>query len=94
LVLDWGWGDPTPPVFCGKSVQSIENKERALEKERQESSRVRNRKEGKEIEEAEKVEEFGKRGAVEADDGETKVRRVFTNYHTTDYRNCQDISGF
>jgi len=55
---------------------------------------VRNRKEGKEIEEAEKVKEFGKRDAVEADDGATKVRRVFTNYHTTDYRNCQDISGF
>ena len=48
-----------PRVFCRKSPQSIENKGRELGKERQESSRVRKRLEGKEIEEVEEVKGFG-----------------------------------
>jgi hypothetical protein len=35
----WGMGDTPPPVIWKKSLQSIENKGKGLEKERQESSR-------------------------------------------------------
>ena len=63
LILDWGMGYPTPPGVWEKSAQSIENKGRELEKERQESSRVRKRLEGKEIEEVELMKEFT-RGAL------------------------------
>ena len=44
-------GYPTPPVFCTKSAQAVENKRRARRKKPQESSRVRKRLGGKEIEE-------------------------------------------
>src|SRR5712691_11325376 len=40
-----------PRVFCRKSPEAVENKGREAEKERQESLRVRKRKEVKEIEE-------------------------------------------
>jgi len=40
-----------PRVFCKKSPEAVENKGREAEKERQESLRVRKRKEVKEIEE-------------------------------------------
>jgi len=50
----------TPRVFWEKSAQSIENKGRELEKERQESSRVRKRLQGKGIEEVEEVKGFGR----------------------------------
>jgi hypothetical protein len=49
-----GWRYP-PPVFCKKSPQEVENKGREVGKERQESSRVRKRLEGKEIERVEEV---------------------------------------
>jgi hypothetical protein len=42
-----------PRVFCEKSAEVVENKGRESEKERQESLRVRKRKELKEIEEVE-----------------------------------------
>src|SRR5260370_12607096 len=45
-----------PRVFWEKSAEVIENKGRESEKERQESLRVRNRKEAKEIEEVREVE--------------------------------------
>src|SRR5216684_7762273 len=47
-----GGGMP-PRVFCKKSPEAVENKGRESEKERQESLRVRKRKEAKEIEEVE-----------------------------------------
>src|SRR6266849_230505 len=50
-----GRGMP-PRVFCKKSAEVIENKRRESEKERQESLRVRKRKEAKEIEEVKEVE--------------------------------------
>jgi hypothetical protein len=77
-----------------KSVQSIENKRPAVEKERQESSRARNRLEGKKIEEVEDVKEFRKGKMCKADDVETKVRRTFTSYDRSVCRNCQYVSGF
>ncbi len=45
-----------PRVFCQKSAEVIENKGRESEKERQESLRVRKRKEVKEIEELREFE--------------------------------------
>jgi len=51
----WRLDTPHPRVFWEKSAQSIENKGREVEKERQESSRVRKRLEGKEIEDVEEV---------------------------------------
>ena len=45
-----------PRVFCQKSAEVIENKGRESKKERQESLRVRKRKEIKEIEEVKEVE--------------------------------------
>jgi hypothetical protein len=53
-------GIPHPRVFWEKRLQSIENKERGQKKERQESSRGGKRLEGKEIEEAESLKEFGR----------------------------------
>jgi hypothetical protein len=53
-----GWGDPQPRVFLKKSPQSIENKGRKRDKELKESSRVRKRLEGKEIEEVEEAKEL------------------------------------
>src|SRR5712692_11912930 len=50
-----GRGMP-PRVFCRKSAEVIENKRRESEKERQESLRVRKRKEAKEIEEVKEIE--------------------------------------
>src|SRR5712691_13249874 len=44
-----------PRVFCRKSPEAVENKGRESEKERQESLRVRKRKEIKEIEEVREV---------------------------------------
>jgi len=44
-----------PRVFCKKSAEVIENKGREPQKERQESLRVRKRKEIKEIEEVREV---------------------------------------
>ena len=44
-----------PRVFCKKSAEVIENKGSGCEKERQESLRVRKRKEIKEIEEVREV---------------------------------------
>ena len=44
-----------PRVFCKKSAEVIENKGREPQKERQESLRVRKRKEIKEIEEVERA---------------------------------------
>jgi hypothetical protein len=64
-------GIPPPPVFLKKSLQSIENKGRELGKERQESLRGGKRLEGKEIEEAEEVKEFGR----ECCWGEVRVKR-------------------
>ncbi len=45
-----------PRVFWEKSAEVIENKRRESEKERQESLRVRKRKEAKEIEEVKEIE--------------------------------------
>ncbi len=45
-----------PRVFWEKSAEVIENKGRESEKERKEKSRVRNRKEAKEIEEVKELE--------------------------------------
>jgi hypothetical protein len=71
-------------VFWEKSVQSIENKGRKVGKERQESSRVRKRLEGKEIEEVELMKEF-KRGAwLGCGAGETMAKRVCTSDDTKD----------
>src|SRR5260370_26742757 len=50
-----GRGMP-PRVFWEKSAEVIENKGRESEKERKEKSRVRNRKEAKEIEEVKELE--------------------------------------
>ncbi len=83
---------PHPRVFWEKSAQSIENKGREVGKKRQESSRVRKRLEGKEIEEVELMKEF-KRGAwLGRGAGKTKLRRVFTSDARTDYRNCQYLN--
>src|SRR5258708_15732907 len=54
----WRLDTPHPRVFWEKSAQSVENKGREVGKERQESSRVRKRLEGKEIEEVELMKEF------------------------------------
>ena len=54
-----GRGIPTP-CFWQKRLQSVENKGQEREKERQESSRGGKRLEGKEIEEAESLREFGR----------------------------------
>ena len=78
-------------MFWEKSLQSIEKKGRGREKERQESSRVRKRLEGKGIEEVEEVKKLGTEVMVEGDGGETMVWRVFTSYDTKNYRSCQDI---
>ena len=78
-------------MFWEKSLQSVENKGRECEKERQESSRVRKQLEGKGIEEVEEVKELGTEVVVEGDGGETIVWRVFTGYDTKNYRSCQDI---
>ncbi len=78
-------------MFCEKSAQSIENKGREVEKQRQESSRVRKRLEGKEIEEVEEVKEFKKGVMLGQGAGETRVRRAFTSYDRTDCRSCQYI---
>ncbi len=51
---------PPPRVFLKKSVQSIENKGREVEKQLQESSRVRKGLEGKEISRKEAVETRGR----------------------------------
>jgi hypothetical protein len=75
-------------VSWEKSLQSLESKGRGYEKERQESSRVRNGLEGKEIEEIEEVKEFGKDLMMEQGGGEATVWRVFTDYDTKDYRSC------
>ena len=48
-------GGMPPRVFCRKSAEVIENKGSGCEKERQESLRVRKRKEIKEIEEVREV---------------------------------------
>ena len=80
-------------MFWEKSAQSIENKGREVEKERQESSRVRKRLEGKGIEEVELMKGFKRGALLGRDAGETKVRRVFTSYDRTDYRSCQYING-
>src|SRR5712692_1444500 len=83
---------PHPRVFWEKSPQSMENKGREVGKERQESSRVRKRLEGKEIEEVELMKEF-KRGALLGwGAGETMGRRVFTSDDRTDYRSCQYLN--
>ncbi len=76
-------------MFCEKSVQSIENKGREVEKERQESSRVCKRLEGKEIEEVEVTKECRRRVTLGPGDGRTKLRRVFTSYDRTDCLSCQ-----
>ena len=72
-------------------MQSVENKGREREKERQESSRVRKRLKEKGIAEVEEVKELGKRVMLERGAGEATVRQVFTSDDTKDYRNCQDI---
>jgi hypothetical protein len=82
---------PHPRVFWEKSPQSIENKGREVGKERQESSRVRKRLEGKEIEEVEERKEVGKEVLLGRGAGETKLRRVFTSDDRTDCRSCQSI---
>src|SRR5229473_2941689 len=92
LILDEGWGDPTPPGVLGKSAQSIENKGREVGKERQESSRVRKRLEVKEIGEVEEVKEFKKGALLGWGAGETMAKRVFTRYDRTDYRSCQYLN--
>jgi hypothetical protein len=78
-------------VFWEKSLQSLENKGRGREKERQESSRVRKGLEGKGIEEVEEVKKLGTEVTLEGDGGETMVWRLFTDYDTKNYRSCQDI---
>jgi hypothetical protein len=91
LILDVEGGVYPPPVFWKKSLQSIENKRREFGKERQESSRGGKILQGKEIEEAKEVKEFG-RGVLlgRAADG-TTLRRVFTSDDMTDYLSCQYI---
>jgi hypothetical protein len=91
LILDVRDGDTPPPVFLQKSLQSIENKGRELGKERQESSRGGKRLEGKEIEEAEEVKEFGRGVFLGRDGGGTMLRRVFTSDGRADYLSCQYI---
>jgi hypothetical protein len=66
-------------VFWKKSLQSIEDKGRGLGKERQESSRGGKVLQGKEIEEAKEVKEFGRGVFLGRDAGGTMLRRVFTN---------------
>ena len=85
-------GYPTPRVFWEKSAQSIENKGREVGKERQESSRVRKRLEGKEIEEVELMKEFTRGAWLGWGAGETMRRRVFTSDDRTDYRSCQYLN--
>src|SRR5712691_8640181 len=84
-------GRPHTPGCFGKSAQSIENKGREGGKERQESSRVRKRLEGKEIEEVEERKEVGEEVLLGRGVGETKLRRVFTSDDRTDCRSCQFI---
>ena len=76
-------------MFCEKSVQSIENKGREFEKERQESSRVCKRLEGKEIEEVEEMKEVKRGAMLGRGAGETMARRVFTSYDRSDCLSCQ-----
>src|SRR5260370_3320447 len=87
-----GWYNRYPRVCWETSAQSIENKGREVEKERQESSRVRKRLEGKEIEEIEVVKEFRRAVLVGRGAGETMVRQVFTSDARTDYRSCQYLN--
>jgi hypothetical protein len=75
-------------VFLEKSAQSIENKGRELEKERQESSRVRKRLEGKEIEEVEEGKAFRREVLLGWGAVETMVRRVFTSHDRVDCLSC------
>jgi hypothetical protein len=82
---------PTPPVFCKKSLQSIENKGREHGKEPQESSRARKGLKGKEIEEVEEVKEIGEGMLLGRRASETMVAQVFTSDDRTDYRSCQYI---
>src|SRR5713101_6331177 len=83
---------PHPRVFWEKSAQSIENKGREVGKERQESSRVRKRLKGKEIEEVERMKEFTRGAWLGWGAGETMGRRVFTSDARADYRNCQYLN--
>ena len=85
-------GDPTPPGVFEKSAQSIENKGREVEKERQESSRVRKRLEGKEIEEVELMKEFTRGAWLAWGAGETMAKRVFTSDDRADCRSCQYLN--
>ncbi len=66
-------------MFWEKSLQGIENKGRGREKERQESSRVRKRLEGRGIEEVAEVKKLGTEAMLEWNGGETMVWRVFTS---------------
>ena len=91
LILGVRDGDTPPPVFWKKSLQSIENKGREFEKERQESSRGGKVLKGKEIEEAEQVRELGR----ECCWGEVRVKRWRGEYSQADdridYLSCQYI---
>jgi hypothetical protein len=69
LVLDAREGIPHPPVIWKKSLQSIENKGKQQEKERQESSRDGKGLQGKEIEEIEERKEV-RRAVVKGRSGE------------------------
>jgi hypothetical protein len=91
LILDVRGGYAPPPVFWQKRLQSIENKGKELEKERQESSRGGKRLEAKEIEEVEGESEFGRGTLVRRGAGETMLRQVFTSYNRTNYLSCQYI---
>ena len=71
-------------MFWEKSAQSIDNKGWEVEKERQESSRVRKRLEGKEIEEVELMKEFTRGAWLRWGAGETMAKRVFTSDDTKD----------
>ena len=83
LILDVRDGDTPPPVFWKKRLQGIENKGQGREKERQESSRGGKRLEGKEIEEATFLKEFGRGPLLRRWEGEGRVWRVFTTNGTT-----------
>src|SRR5260370_21199475 len=94
-------GDPHPPGFSEKSLQSIENKGRTFRKERQESSRVRKRLEVKEIEEvgnARLIKHapllplfFISVDSKPVGRGPVCSVRVFTSYDRADCRSCQYI---